>query len=321
VTIPAKLRVRTGETTDWEAVMDFFIDKGMTKAGAAGIAGNMKIESNFKPDIYGDKGTSIGLAQWHNTRMEGLFAFANDKGLDPKAVDTQLEWCWQELTTKFKPLLNSLMTETDPRTAAEDFARVYERPAVISPKRMDYAAQYAEEYSSVENTIKRGAETAAGAAGRGVASLVGAALAAFSGGSAKTPKVNSKNGQMSSNELKSIGGNHRLAVDAADAFLKMVADAKKDGVDIKLSSSYRTLAGQNSIFDWDHYKQTGKRRKKGTASTAAAYPGTSNHGLGRAIDVEGTAAQKWIRDNGESYGWSWAEGRSVGEPWHFTYVK
>ena len=321
VTIPAALRTRTGETTDWEAVMDFFIDKGMPKAGAAAIAGNMKVESNFKPDAIGDKGTSIGLAQWHNTRMAGLFKFAKDKGLEPKATDTQLEWCWEELNTTFKPVLNMLMKATDPNAAAEDFARMYERPSVISPKRMAYAVQYDEEYSSIEKTIKRGAETVAGAISRGGTALVGAAMAAFSGGSAKTPKVNSKNGQMSSSELKSIGDGHRLSIDAADAFLKMKEAASKDGVDIKLSDSYRTLATQNSIFDWDHYKQTGKRRKKGTASTAAAYPGTSNHGLGRAIDVKGLTAQKWIRDNGEAYGWSWAEGRSVGEPWHFTYVK
>jgi hypothetical protein len=321
ITLPAKYRKRTGEATDWEAVMDFFIDKGIPKAGAAAIAGNMKVESNFKPDVYGDKGSSIGLAQWHATRMQGLFNFAKDKDLNPYSVDTQLEWCWHELNTTFKPVLKNLMAATDARDAAEDFARMYERPAVISPKRMEYAAQYDEQYSSIENTIKRGAETVAGAVGRGVASLASIATGILSNrGSA--PKVNSKNGQLSSSELKSIGNGHFLAPAAADDFLKMKAAAAKDKIDIKLTDSYRPLSVQTNKFDWDLFNRTGKKKKINTnGRIAMAYPGTSNHGLGRAIDVDGSAAQKWIRDNGEAYGWSWAEGRSVGEPWHFTYVK
>lgn len=319
LSLPAEFRKRTGEATDWETVMDFFIEKGMTKQGAAGIAGNMKIESNFKPDVYGDKGTSIGLAQWHNTRMAGLFQFAKSTRADAYAVDTQLEWTWHELSKSFGSLLKTLMSATDAREAAKQFAQQYERPAVISPKRMDYAAQYAEQYSSIENTIKRGAETVVGAVGRGLTNLAGLAVGAAIGSNVKTPSVNSKNGNLSGSDLKSIGGGHSLIPAAADAFIKMKAAAAAEKVDIKLSDSYRSLSIQNSIFDWDHYKQTGNRRKKGT-TVAAAYPGTSNHGLGKAIDVSNRVAQTWIQKNGESYGWSWAEGRSVGEPWHFTYV-
>lgn len=52
----------------------------------------------------------------------------------------------------------------------------------------------------------------------------------------------------------------------------------------------------------------------------AAEPGTSNHGWGIAVDVRGPRAQAWIMRHGASYGWSWDEGRRVGEPWHFRYV-
>lgn len=324
ITLPVQLRKRTGETTDWEAVMDFFIDKGMTKEGAAGIAGNMKIESNFKPDVYGDKGTSIGLAQWHATRMAGLFKFAKDKKLDPFAVDTQLEWCWQELNTSWKPLLTKLMSATDARKAAEDFARQYERPAVISPKRMDYAAQFAEEYSSIENTIKRGAETVVGAVGSGLTKLAGLAVGAAIGSNAKTPSVNSKNGNLTGSELKSIGKGQSLMPAAADAFLKMRADyeAENPGNTFQVSDSYRPYHIQNIKFDWDLYNRTGKKRKINTSGTVAmAYPGTSNHGWGKSVDLQPKKAQDWIKLNGMRYGWSWDEGRSVGEPWHFTYVK
>jgi hypothetical protein len=127
-------------------------------------------------------------------------------------------------------------------------------------------------------------------------------------------------GCLGSSNLKSVGiGSHKLQTDAANAFIKMYEDMP-DNVkgSVKLSDSYRPLNVQCNIFDFDHYEKTGKKRKKGT-SNKAAYPGSSNHGWGRAIDISPSNVQKWIEENGEKYGWTWGEGRSVGEPWHFTF--
>lgn len=128
-------------------------------------------------------------------------------------------------------------------------------------------------------------------------------------------------GCISNSQLKSVGiGSHKLQTDAANAFIKMYEDMP-DNVkkSVKLSDSYRPLNVQCNIFDFDHYEKTGKKRKKGTSNTAAAYPGSSNHGWGRAIDISPPNVQKWIKENGEKYGWTWGEGRAVGEPWHFTF--
>ena len=141
------------------------------------------------------------------------------------------------------------------------------------------------------------------------------------------------NGNLPDSELKPIGiGNHKLQKEAADAFIKMAAAARAAGVTPALSDSYRTYAIQSAIFDWDLYTSTGgshsdtkgnrsaKRKKKGTGGkVAAAFPGTSNHGWGKAIDVAGAEFKKFIRNHGTDYGWSWYEGRSVHEDWHFTY--
>ncbi len=140
------------------------------------------------------------------------------------------------------------------------------------------------------------------------------------------------NGRLSDSALKSVGiGSYKLAIEAADAFIRMVEDMKKEGLKPRLSSAYRTYDVQSSIFDWEHYIATGgsytdktpkpgaKRRKLGTANTAAAFPGTSNHGWGKAIDIYPKNVQDWIKKNGVKYGWSWYEGRSVNEDWHFTY--
>jgi hypothetical protein len=52
----------------------------------------------------------------------------------------------------------------------------------------------------------------------------------------------------------------------------------------------------------------------------AARPYTSNHGWGIAVDVLGRPARAWIMRRGMKWGWSWDEGRRVGEDWHFRYV-
>src|SRR5699024_2511620 len=46
----------------------------------------------------------------------------------------------------------------------------------------------------------------------------------------------------------------------------------------------------------------------------------SNHEDGRAVDIHPAAIQNWFKRNGRLYGWSWDEGRRVGENWHFRYV-
>lgn len=328
--IPDVNQVRTGETTDWEAVMDFYVDKGLSVAGAAAMAGNFKVESNFKPDVYGDHGTSVGLAQWHNTRMKGLFDFAQAKGLEPYSVETQLEWSWKELNGSWKSLLNYLKTATDARKAAYEVASKYEMPAVISRARMDYAEKYANEYdSSVMNQLSD-------LGSQGVSSLTAAAagiagVSSYFSNSPKAPTVNAKNGRLSASDLKQVAPGHFLAPEAADAYLEMKADYEAENVDaktgkpthtFKLSDSYRPYSVQYNKFDWNLYHKTGKMKKINTnGNIAMAYPGTSNHGWGKAIDLWPKHAQDWVRENGKKYGWSWDEGKAAGEAWHFTYVK
>lgn len=104
-----------------------------------------------------------------------------------------------------------------------------------------------------------------------------------------------------------------------------------------LTDSYRPLAVQESIFR-DRYRAqaTGngpygdvrvwnKVRYVRVKGAAAAVPGTSNHGLGKAVDVRdlgGFKGHKYAQLAGlaSAYGWSNAEGKSVNEPWHWTFT-
>lgn len=143
----------TGENTDAMQVMKFLVDKGLSVAGAAGIAGNMKVESNFKTDAEGDHGTSIGLVQWHASNKDALFAWCEQNNLDPLSYDGQMAFLWFELQTKFKRLLTYLQTTTDAKEAGYKFADDFENPAHISSKRMDYAEEYYTEYNDTGGSI------------------------------------------------------------------------------------------------------------------------------------------------------------------------
>jgi rare lipoprotein A (peptidoglycan hydrolase) len=88
----------------------------------------------------------------------------------------------------------------------------------------------------------------------------------------------------------------------------MKADAAKDKINFQLESAYRSYEHQAELYE---------AYKRGTGNLAAA-PGTSDHGLGKAIDLYPTAAQEWVRRNGRKYGWYWPP--ETGEPWHFVYV-
>lgn len=121
------------------------------------------------------------------------------------------------------------------------------------------------------------------------------------------------NGRIPKDQLVEVAKGHRLEASAAQQWKAMVADAKADGINLSLTDSYRSYAQQVSV-----------RRRKGHV-VATATPGTSNHGWGRAVDVNVNDPKvlRWLRANGEKYGWvnpAWAQrgGKSF-EPWHWEF--
>lgn len=84
--------------------------------------------------------------------------------------------------------------------------------------------------------------------------------------------------QIPADALTSIGiNNHRLYRPAADAFVRMVADAADAGVTIGITDSYRSYDQQVRLAE-----EKGLYRNGGLAAT----PGTSNHGWGLAVDFD-----------------------------------
>ena len=161
----------------------------------------------------------------------------------------------------------------------------------------------------------------------------------------------SKNGNLDLNDLTKImndvsGNDEYLSKEAAIQFNKMVVDALKDGITIKITDAYRPC-GEPGDYErylnkeirftqwaaWEQYKYNPKKAaaiytpkgkkcksKRVWDKNGGGYC-TSNHGLGNAIDVAGDIkgkANQWIEENGEKYGWCKVEAKHS-EGWHFTY--
>jgi N-acetylmuramoyl-L-alanine amidase len=80
----------------------------------------------------------------------------------------------------------------------------------------------------------------------------------------------------------------------------------KFGKPLQINSLYRTAAQQICLFEWFTRKQCG--------ISACAWPGTSNHEAGQAIDVEDYENAKTIF---KANGWVWQMDKSGNDPVHF----
>lgn len=118
------------------------------------------------------------------------------------------------------------------------------------------------------------------------------------------------NGQLPDAALQSIGQNgHRLWGPAAASWRNAVAAANAEGIDLKITDSYRT---------YDQQVELAGRKGLYADGGLAAVPGTSNHGWGMAVDADITnpATLNWIRANGYKFGFVEAVTR---EPWHWEF--
>lgn len=128
------------------------------------------------------------------------------------------------------------------------------------------------------------------------------------------------NGRIPAAYLCSVGPD-LLRCDAARAFLAMdTAFRMRFGRSIALTDGYRSLTDQFSVKR--HWIEAGR-------GFMAASPGTSNHGLGLAVDLAGpegrggTPEHTWLARHAPTFGWEWplwARQQPKYEPWHFEFV-
>lgn len=127
------------------------------------------------------------------------------------------------------------------------------------------------------------------------------------------------NGQLPQSVLGPItkangGAQVYLRKDAAKAFMAMNAESEaRFGVTLRAQgsmSAYRTLAQQHYL--WDHGAHPHD-------TNWVAYPGTSNHGLGIAIDLATLEMRHIVDQIGEKYGFAKKWSDAQGEWWHIKW--
>lgn len=135
--------------------------------------------------------------------------------------------------------------------------------------------------------------------------------------------------------VKTMGGSVQMRREAAAALEAMFAQAKSDGYTLIAVSGYRSYDRQQAIFR-RKVNRTGSEQK---ASLLVAFPGSSEHQLGLAMDLGRKSSTnlngafgrseegRWVRENAHRFGFivryraAWADITGIAdEPWHIRYV-
>jgi len=145
------------------------------------------------------------------------------------------------------------------------------------------------------------------------------------------------NGQLASTALEPCGiGRMLLVREAARSMRALMKKAKRDGIRLWATGTYRSYDGQVNLFKrrYDNTpRQTRHEFWRGLnwwlkpRVAGAAVPGTSNHGKGLAVDFARKNALNvtvsldrktldWLADNGPKFGW-WNTVES--ENWHWCW--
>ncbi|MGK8508995.1 phage tail tip lysozyme [Nocardia asiatica] len=100
---------------------------GLTPAQAAGIVGNMKVESGFNTGAYNPREGAIGLCQWLGGRRQNLERYAASRGKPVTDWKTQVDFMMHELRTNESAAYAHLRGAQTPAAAAAVFDQYYER--------------------------------------------------------------------------------------------------------------------------------------------------------------------------------------------------
>lgn len=163
-------------------IWDKLIAEGFTKAGAAGLMGNLKAESNLDPKNlqntfesklgYTDNSytqavdngsyknfikdsAGYGLAQWtYWTRKQNLLNFAKQRRVSIGDLEMQIDFLLKELRESYSSLYKTLKTVFSVSTASNEVLTKFERPRDMSNKVKILRASYGQQiYNKYVNEV------------------------------------------------------------------------------------------------------------------------------------------------------------------------
>ena len=154
-------------------IWDFLYSKLGNKYGAAGLMGNLYVESRLNSKLlqssYARKlgmtseeytaavdnglysnfvhdSAGYGLAQWtYWSRKEALYSYAKSRDKSIGDLNMQLNYLWEELQ-KYKTVVSVLKSAKSVREASDVVVERYEKPKDMSEKAKQNRANYGQEY-------------------------------------------------------------------------------------------------------------------------------------------------------------------------------
>lgn len=159
----------TGERSKY--IQQKLMSMGFTASAAAGVVGNLVQESGLRTDAIGDNGTSGGLAQWHNERLDALKRFAAARGKKWTDLDTQIEFLAEEMRTSYADTYAKMQSAELPEIAGQIMTDEYEIPDPASANYAQRQANARAAYEAMQSGNKQ-ADDYHGGGGGGYNSLV-----------------------------------------------------------------------------------------------------------------------------------------------------
>lgn len=161
----------TGERSKY--IQQKLMSMGFTASAAAGVVGNLVQESGLRTDAIGDNGTSGGLAQWHNERLDALKRFAAARGKKWTDLDTQIEFLAEEMRTSYADTYAKMQNAELPEIAGQIMTDEYEIPDPASANYSQRQANARAAYEAMKSANKQtSADASHGGAGGSYDSLV-----------------------------------------------------------------------------------------------------------------------------------------------------
>ncbi len=157
-----------------EIIWDFFKSKGLNDFAVAGLMGNLKAESNLRPDnlqnsfegrlgsdeeytkkvdsgkisrhSFANDHSGYGLAQWTwHTRKEALYDYAKEKGVSIADLTMQLGYLWIELQ-RYTKTMSVLVNAKSVYEASTIVLTDFEKPANQGNSVRDQRARFGDEF-------------------------------------------------------------------------------------------------------------------------------------------------------------------------------
>ncbi|WP_433192489.1 phage tail tip lysozyme [Nocardia sp. CA-107356] len=116
-----------GQKAKASEIYKYLLSKGFTPEQAAGILGNMQVESGFDTGAYNPNEGAIGLCQWEGGRRANLEAFAAAQGKSVTDWHVQVDFMMHELQGGESNAYGHLKSANSAGAAAAAFDQYYER--------------------------------------------------------------------------------------------------------------------------------------------------------------------------------------------------